>query len=204
MPRSSRRSVVRLDSIENYSDIRYLRAAGVIEILGDQWRRGRGSSNQACSVAKQMLSSGKPPPKAIGKTSGEYWNDVRQYCRDATLAKDGLLIVKTKPDNLSGNISRERIVIPKPLVPALLYHQHNHGDQHPSRTQQKSLFQRQFYAIGLEKHLELLYRNCYKCSVIQKLPKEIIPNETKTVVDGPHTHFHADVIKRSQQNILTS
>ena len=177
-----------------------------IETVGfanrESWKNAQ-MSNQACSVAKQMLSSGKPPPKAIGKTSGEYWNDVRQYCRDATLAKDGLLIVKTKPDNLSGNISRERIVIPKPLVPALLYHQHNHSDQHPSKTQQKSLFQRQFYAIGLEKHLELLYRNCYKCSVIQKLPKEIIPNETKTVVDGPQTHFHADVIKRSQQNILT-
>ena len=161
------------------------------------------SSNQACVVAKQLLTSGKPPPKAIGKTSGEYFNDIRQYCRDATVAKDGLLVVKAKPDLLSGNIPRERIIVPKPLVPALLYHLHNHNDSHPVRSQQKASFQRQFYAIHIDKHLDLLYKNCYKCSVVQKLPTQIILNETKTEVNGPQTHFHADVIKRSKQNILT-
>ena len=135
----------------------------------------------------------------IFRFTGEYWNDVHQYCRDANVAKDGLLVVKSKPDILSGNIPRERIVIPKPLVPALLYHLHNHDDGHPAKTQQK---QRQFYAIHLDKHLELLYRNCYQCSVIQKIPKEAILNETKTNVSSPHSHFHADVIKRSNQNIL--
>ena len=166
------------------------------------WRSAQ-NSNMACTVATKLLTSGKPPPKAIGKNTGEYWNDVRQYCRDASVARDGLLVVKTPPDAMSGNIARERIVVPKPLVPALLYHMHNHNDQHPTKSQQKANFQRHFYAIHLEKHLELLYRNCYKCSVIQKLPKQIIPNETKTVVNGPQTHFHADVIKRSGQNILT-
>ena len=166
------------------------------------WKSAQ-ESNQACTVAKQLLTSGKPPPKAIGKTSGEYWNDVRQYCRDASVSKDGLLVVKSAPNVISGNIPRDRIVVPKPLVAALLYHTHNHCDQHPVRTQQKSLFQRQFYAINLDKHIELLYKNCYKCSVIQKLPREIIPNETKTFVESPQTHFHADVIKRATQNILT-
>ena len=32
---------------------------------------------------------------------------------------------------------------------------------------------------------------------------ELIQNESKTEVDGPQTHFHADVIKRVKQNILT-
>ena len=166
------------------------------------WKSAQ-ESNQACLIAKQLLTSGKLPPKAVGKTSGEYWNDVRQYHRDASISKDGLLVVKSQPNVISGNIPRDRIVVPKPLVPALLYHTHNHNDQHPAKTQQKSLFQRQFYAIGLDKHLDLLYQNCYKCSVVQKLPKEIIPNETKTNVDSPQTHFHADVIKRASQNILT-
>ena len=55
-------------------------------------------ANQACKIAKQLLTPGKPPPKAIGKNTGEYWNDVHQYCRDANVAKDGLLVVKSKPD----------------------------------------------------------------------------------------------------------
>ena len=105
------------------------------------WKKAQ-ESNQACTVAKQMLTSGKPPPKAIGKTSGEYWNVVRQYCRDASVSRDGLLVVKSSPDVKSGNIPRDRIVVPRPLVAALLYHTHNHQDQHPVRTQQKSLFQR--------------------------------------------------------------
>ena len=50
--------------------------------------------------------------------------------------------------------------------------------------------------------MDLLYRNCYQCSVLQKIPKEAIRNETKTIVNSPHSHFHADIIKRANQNIL--
>ena len=39
--------------------------------------------------------------------------------------------------------------------------------------------------------------------MIIKLPKEAIKNETKTEVERPQTHFHVDVIKRANQNILT-
>ena len=80
---------------------------------------------------------------------------------------------------------------------------HNHLDKHPAKTQQKALFQRRFYALALDKHLDLLYKNCYRCSIIQKLPKEILPDATKTDADSPHSHFHADIIKRAKQNILT-
>ena len=88
-------------------------------------------------------------PWALGKHTGEFWNDVRQYCREAMVSRDGLLEVKAEPDVMSGNLNRERIVIPKPLVPALLYHIHNHNEQHPIRSQQKASFTRQFYAIQL-------------------------------------------------------
>ena len=57
--------------------------------------------------------------------------------------------------------------------------------------------------MALTKNLENLYSHCYKYFVIIKLPKEAIKNETKTEVDKPHSHFHADVIKRASQNILT-
>ena len=160
-------------------------------------------ANQACCEARKLLSSGKPPPKAVGKYSGEYWNDIRRYCREASLTKDGLLIVKADATTLSGNIRRERIVVPKPLVPALLFHMHNNMDAHPTKAQQKAQFQRMFFGLNLENHLTLLYENCYKCSIIQKIPREIITNETKTKADKPQMYFHADIIKRAQQNILT-
>ena len=166
------------------------------------WKQAQ-NENEACARAKHFLITGKPPPKPIGKHTGELWNDIRQYFRDASISKDGLLVVKTKPEDLSGDIVRQRIVIPKLLAPSLLYHLHNHCHEHPLRSQQKARFLRQFYAIGLDKHLDNLYKNCYKCSVIIKLPKEAIKNETKTEVERPQTHFHVDVIKRANQNILT-
>ena len=36
----------------------------------NSWKNAQ-ESNNACSVAKQLLSSGKPPPKAMGKTAEE-------------------------------------------------------------------------------------------------------------------------------------
>ena len=134
----------------------------------ESWRKAQ-ASNQACSVAAKLLKSGKPPPKAVGKHAGDYWNDVRKYCRDASIAMDGTVIVKTPPELQSGDIQRERIVIPKALVPAMLYHMHNHLDKHPAKAQQKAMFQRKFYAIALDKQLDLLYENCYRCAVVQQV-----------------------------------
>ena len=159
--------------------------------------------NPACALAKTLLSTGKPAPRAVGKHTGQHYNEVRFICREAALSRDGLLVVHTKPDALSGNISRERIIIPRPFVPALLYHLHNHSDHHPTRNQQKISFQRRFHTMDLDKHLDNLYGSCYKCSITQKLPKELIQHESKQVVNGPHTHFHADVIKRASQLIFT-
>ena len=95
------------------------------------------NANQACSVAIKLLTTGKPPPKATGKNVGEYWNDVRKYCKVASVARDGTLVVKAEPSLNSGNIAREKIVIPKPLVAALLYHMHNHQENHPTKYNKK-------------------------------------------------------------------
>ena len=165
------------------------------------WRKAQ-TANQACNVAVKLLTSGKPPPKACGKKVGEYWNDVRRYCRDASVARDGTLIVQTPPSIGSGNIERERIVVPKPLAAALLYHMHNQ-DNHPAKAQQKAAFSRNFYTIALDSQLNLLYDNCYKCALTQNIPKEIISDETKTDAQYPHIQFHADVIRRAKQIILT-
>ena len=56
--------------------------------------------------------------------------------------------------------------------------------------------------MDLEKHLNNLYETCYKCQVLQKLPKELVQEETKAEVTGPHEYFHADIIKRAGQKIM--
>ena len=56
--------------------------------------------------------------------------------------------------------------------------------------------------MDLEKHLEDLYSNCYPCSILQRLPKVDVKQESKAVVNHPHEYFHTDVIKRAGQNIL--
>ena len=48
-----------------------------------------------------------------------------------------------------------------------------------------------------------LDNSCYKCLIVQKLPKHPVQHETKQQVDGPYSHFHADVIKRANQVIFT-
>ena len=57
--------------------------------------------------------------------------------------------------------------------------------------------------IALDSQLNLLYDNCYKCALTQTIPKEIISDETKTDAEYPHIQFHADVIRRAKQIILT-
>ena len=54
----------------------------------------------------------------------------------------------------------------------------------------------------LEQFLDKLYNNCYDCSRLQRLPRTVIKQESKAVVEHPHTYFHADVVKRASQNIF--
>ena len=165
------------------------------------WKKAQ-ADNQACAFAIHLLSSGKTPPKAVGKTAGPYFNEVRFYCREGALANDGLLVSKTQLKATIENVPKEKIIVPKHLVPALLWHLHNHYDEHPTKHQQKVLFQRSFFTMNLEKHLNNLYDSCYKCQVLQKLPKEMIQQETKTNATNPHEFFHADIIKRAGQKIM--
>ena len=42
------------------------------------WKQAQ-NENKACQLTKHFLTTGKPPPKAMGKHTGELWNDIRQY-----------------------------------------------------------------------------------------------------------------------------
>ena len=53
----------------------------------------------------------------------------------------------------------------------LLYQLHNKDSVHPTKSQLKATFQRTFFAMDLDRHLDDLYNNCYPCSILQRLPK---------------------------------
>ena len=176
-------------------------AASVIPIisLGNRqaWRKAQMQDTE-CRSAISLLKSGKLPSNKIGDSL----TTIRRYCREATLAKDAVMVVKEQAKESTGWLARERIVVPQKLLPTLLYQIHHNADNHPTKTQMKLQFERSFYAVELDTHIAQLYNNCYECSLLQRLPKVEKTEESRAEVNHPHQYFHVDVIKRAKQNIL--
>ena len=175
-----------------------------VHVLPDQtldsrkmWRKVQ-RADPACKEAIRLLSSGKTP----NSKTGDEANAIRHYCREAKVSKDEVLVVIEKPDIKTGEVAREKVVVPQSYVNAVLFQLHNSEELHPSRTQMKHIFQRRFACMLLEQFLDKLYNNCYDCSRLQRLPRTVIKQESKAVVEHPHTYFHADVVKRASQNIF--
>ena len=146
--------------------------------------------------AKSHLKSGKTPSNATGKLNSE----IKRLCKFATVnKKDDVLIVKSQPTTFS-SIDKELIVIPSSHLPALLWNMHN-TLQHPSKSQLKAQFDKQYYSVGLTPNLEKIYEDCFYCSTQKKIPSTA-KHETLTEVTTPGTVFHADVIKRQGQKIF--
>ena len=161
------------------------------------WRKAQRNDLE-CDTAHKHLESGKTP----SSKSGESLNIIRRYCREATIAKDKLLVVREQGKESTGWLARERIVVPQKLLPTLLYQIHHNDDNHPTKSQMKLQFERSFYGIELDKHIAQLYQNCYKCSLLQRLPKVEKSEQSKAEVSHPHQYFHIDVIRRAKQHIL--
>ena len=154
------------------------------------------NENKACQQAKFCITSGKTPSKQSGKLLSE----VRRLTSVATVNSQGLLIVKAKPNAFS-SFGNEQIVIPSTHLPAVLWQLHSTLN-HPPKSQLKSQFDKLFYSVGLHPELDQLYYNCHFCASQMKIPS-IVPHHTKSETKVPGTHFHADIIKRKCQNILT-
>ena len=118
--------------------------------------------------------------------------DIKRYLQVATIAKDGLLIVR-RDDALA--LTRECIIVPRQLLECLLMALHIKLD-HPSTHQLKSVFRRFFYALDMEKHIEHAARSCHQCVALQAAPHSTIPQTTSDPPDSVGVSFAADVIKR--------
>jgi hypothetical protein len=93
---------------------------------------------------------------------------------------------------LTGQHLVGKIVIPTPLLPSLLWRMHN-NDNHPTKTQLRAKFDRMFYGIMVQQHIDDLYQDCYRCKATVVLPKQCASHSACTVVIHPGHYFHADV-----------
>ena len=152
--------------------------------------------DKACFQAKSLLQSGKTPNKRSGKTPSE----IRRLCSIAKVNNKNLLIVPMKTNKYSA-LTTELTVVPSQYLPAILWQLHNLHN-HPTKSQLKSTFDKAFYSVGLTAQLDTIYNECYFCATQKKLP-DISPHQSKTEANVPGTHFHADVIRRQSQYILT-
>ena len=143
--------------------------------------------------AKAHLRQGTRPSKKITTAK-----DVKRYLNVTTIAKDGLLIVR-RDDPLAP--TRELIVVPREAISGLLSALHIKFN-HPTKHQLKQLVLRYFYALDMDKIIEITTESCTVCSSLQKLPKYIVEQSTSDPPETVGSNFAADVIKRNRQLIL--
>ncbi len=153
------------------------------------------SANVACKTASSHLRTGKQP----SKKSGAILTEIRRYCAIAKIGKDGCLIVPQT--TVLGTSQLDKIIIPTPLLPSLLWNIHN-SENHPSKTQLRAIFDKMFYGIMVQQHIDNIYSECYQCKVQAVLPKPSSNHTTCTEVSHPGQYFHADVVRREKQKIL--
>ena len=158
------------------------------------WQQAQ-KDDKACSEAKFFIKSGKTPSKRAGMT----YSEIRRLTSVAKINKNDLLIVQAKPNKYS-TVQQELTVIPSKLQAALLWQMHT-SMQHPTKSQLKQQFDRNFYSVGITGALDKLYENCYFCSTQQYVPS-ITKHESKSNITAPGLLFHADVIQRQQQKIF--
>ena len=160
------------------------------------WQAWKAAQNQSdsCKAAISHLQSGKVP----SNKKGDLYNEICYYVWHGILASDGLLVTEGDQSIYAPGDPKTKIVVPHHLAAGLLFHLHNNIKfaEHPSMSQLKQTFNRNFHTWNLSLLLEELYKNCYTCLVSQKQPIVTTSNQSLTQAEHPHRHFHADVIRR--------
>ena len=149
----------------------------------------------SCAKAIQHISTGQPLPK-----KGRQHCDARNYFANASLSKPGnLLVVRDNVPHQS--TPRERIVIPKKFVPAVVDQLH-HSLNCPSEYQLNKILDRYFYGINIRKVVSETKLNCYSCKARMKLPENVVSYNPMSDPKHPGIIFNADVIQRATQHIF--
>ena len=92
--------------------------------------------------------------------------NVKRYLQKITMSRDGLLIVT---DHAPFHPQRERIVVPRQILDGILTTIHIRF-AHPSKHQTKSIFNRYFFALDIDRGISNVTSACYHCESVKSLP----------------------------------
>ena len=181
-------SVVRSVSVEDLMTGR----AKVPYLSRNAWH----NAQQECPALRRAhahLKAGTRPSKKVTDAK-----DVKRYINVATIARDGLMVVKSKSAYSSG----ERIVIPRSAISGLLTALHIKLNC-PKINQLKAICQRYFYALDLDKHIADNVNSCHLCASLKKIPHTLLEQSSSDPPEVIGASFSADIINREKQCILT-
>ena len=153
-------------------------------------------SSHACHRAAALLESGKVPHRKETRI-----NDIRSYLRQCTLSKQGLLIASSNDQTHPfQDRCAERIVVPQEFAFNFLTLFHKKCN-HPSAAQLLKLFNKQYFALHVQKIIKDVTEACDSCAALKTIPKETLQYTTQTKPLSAGSYFNADVlIKVSQKN----
>ena len=151
---------------------------------------------QSISKAKDHLRWGTSPSKKCNKST-----NTKRYLHKASLARDGLLVVKEVGDPWKSSL--DRIVVPRSIVLGLLTAIHLKTN-HPTSFQLKQVFNRCFFALDIDKLISANTDSCHTCASLKCLPKQVTEFSTSEPPSHIGQHFSIDVLKRAKQMILVS
>ncbi|XP_062568793.1 uncharacterized protein LOC134230943 [Saccostrea cucullata] len=154
------------------------------------------SIQSGCSDLRRTvahLRQGTRPSKKLTNV-----RDVKRYLNVASISKDGLLVVKR---NVPFAPSRDFIIIPRRVLNGLLTALHIKLD-HPSSHQLKCVVSRYFYALDMDKAVEVVTSTCHQCAFLQKMPKFCQQQSSSDPPETVSTSFAADVLRRERQMVF--
>ena len=155
---------------------------------------------QACPVLMQVhkyLTTGATLSRKKRKVT-----DVRRYLNAGITvlegALEGLLVIKQAAP-FEQTVTR--IVIPQSVSRGLLTALHWELE-HPTATQLKLVFCRDFYCLDIDNLARSILESCYTCASLRKVPTEFHKQTTSEPGNIIGCKYSADIIKRYSQCIL--
>ena len=91
--------------------------------------------------------------------------------------------------------------MPRQVLDGLLTSLHIKLD-HPSNNQLKSVMNRYFFALDMDKTIETVTSSCHQCAALLKTPKVSVEQSSLDPPEAIACSFAADVLKRERQLVL--